>query len=308
MRERRAVRAIALLAVVGAVAVAAREWPAATERANALYSFVLPLGYAHILGAAAFDARRLGWPGRAPTWIAATFVVGAATSLLAFYALAIDALGAALLIPLIGISTWHTFENDLALARHTSSGLVLPPLSRADPHQLPSFALTTLFVFACASSEAGRSAAVDWMADTAPYAIETTRYICVAAVGWAGWRRVRWRWPGASLAIACALLDNRWVDISDLVAAATLYHALSWAMLVWLQLRSLQRDRPAEARRRRRILAAVHALPLLVFAAVSLPRPELETVRHTLTSPGLYLFWSVVHVVQTSLARQRGRG
>jgi hypothetical protein len=78
----------------------------------------------------------------------------------------------------------------------------------------------------------------------------------------------------------------------DVFSAVTLYH-----LLAWLGFRIARGARLAP-------LAAVHAVPALLCGALWLA-PEAAPLRALAFSPGVYLFWSALHVVQT--ARDRAR-
>lgn len=97
------------------------------------------------------------------------------------------------------------------------------------------------------------------------------------------------------------------VDPTDVVAAFTLHHVVTWLVLMLGRAREA-RALPSMLRR----LAWLHAPMALLCAAAmgvlarggALPEP-LVAVAETLLSPGTYLFWAAVHVAHTLLLRRR---
>ena len=79
----------------------------------------------------------------------------------------------------------------------------------------------------------------------------------------------------------------------DVFSAVTLYH-----LLAWLGLRIARGARLAP-------LAAVHAAPALLCGALWLAPAEAAPLRALAFSPGVYLFWSALHVLQTARGRVR---
>jgi hypothetical protein len=96
------------------------------------------------------------------------------------------------------------------------------------------------------------------------------------------------------LATGLPLLGARGIHFADVFTAITLFHLLSWLRV--------------SAPRRPRLVAGVHGIAALVCgAAFALPGELAARVREILFSPGLYLFWSALHVVQTTLGRRAAR-
>ncbi len=84
-------------------------------------------------------------------------------------------------------------------------------------------------------------------------------------------------------------------DLTELVAGVLMYHTVSWLFHLW--------SRPPRGRSLpafRRWLLLLHALPLALGAALYVLAPPLHA---WLADPMLYLFWSVLHAVQTAWAR-----
>jgi hypothetical protein len=89
--------------------------------------------------------------------------------------------------------------------------------------------------------------------------------------------------------------------LDELVAAFLLYHAFSWLLLFLDRAQSLP---AAEARRLRWRLFWLHAVPLVASAALHQTAPALHAY---LVMPALYLFWSVLHALQTAALRASRR-
>jgi membrane protease YdiL (CAAX protease family) len=78
----------------------------------------------------------------------------------------------------------------------------------------------------------------------------------------------------------------------DVFSAVTLYH-----LVAWLAFRAARGARPVR-------LAALHAGPALVCGALWLaPEPSAAPLRALVFAPGVYLFWSALHVIQTARRR-----
>jgi hypothetical protein len=101
--------------------------------------------------------------------------------------------------------------------------------------------------------------------------------------------------PLACAALVLALAHRALPDpgrFGDVFSAVTLYHLVAWIVFA--------RARGASPLR----LAALHAGPAAVCGALWLaPEPGVAPLRAIAFSPGLYLFWSALHVVQTARAR-----
>jgi hypothetical protein len=101
--------------------------------------------------------------------------------------------------------------------------------------------------------------------------------------------------PLACTALVLALAYRALPDPSrfgDVFSAVTFYHLAAWI--------AFARARGASPLR----LAALHAGPAAVCGALWLaPEPAAAPLRAIAFSPGLYLFWSALHVVQTARAR-----
>jgi hypothetical protein len=94
-----------------------------------------------------------------------------------------------------------------------------------------------------------------------------------------------------------AALPFQLATVSDLATAVLMYHAVSFVLF------SLDRARtrpPREAARLRRGLLWVHALPLAGNGILYCALPQ---VHFYVAAPTLYLFFSVLHAVQTAALR-----
>ena len=86
-------------------------------------------------------------------------------------------------------------------------------------------------------------------------------------------------------------------SIDELATAVLLYHAVSWLVFFEDRARALP---AAAARQLRGRLLAIHAAPLCLNGALYLGLPS---VHFDVAAPTLYLFWSVLHAVQTAYVR-----
>ena len=91
-------------------------------------------------------------------------------------------------------------------------------------------------------------------------------------------------------------------QLIDIYGIPVLYHLTSWLKLAV--------DRANAASSHDRIqryarLSAAHGPPLVIGLLVASERPEVELFRLFLFSPGIYLYWSALHVLQTAIVRKR---
>lgn len=296
----RGLGAAAVLAFLGATRALEAD-PIA--RADLQYRWVLPFGYGHLLGALWFSRRRLAsaLPAYAPRLFAAFLAVSIAT-LFAIYAWALAAGPLLALLPLLAVSTWHTAENDLALADAHRRGLALGAVPRARDVQLA--AIGVALGVALAAATAGGELAARWAVlpgqGFAVLALRAAGLATGAALLSRGGTSAP-RVLGGSLVLASALVRRSGLGLSDVVAGATLYHLATWLVYSLEKLWAVRRTDPFRARSQARQLAAVHAVPVLVcVAAYSSP---FEALASALAAPAVYLFGSVLHVAQTAWLR-----
>lgn len=299
----------ASLAAVAAWLALARVWaPGAEERANLHYTVVTTLGYGHLLGAWLLarghrSASRRAWLGGA--WLA----LGLA-NLLAGYAWLLERWPPALLL-FLGVSVWHSVENDLALGGAYGHGHRLGPLPRGLDAALVCAGGTALVL---ASARAALSPP-----ELGPLAAEplaAAGHWPFAALGSLAGLALAARAPrdrrgalGLALAAGGAALLRfggglRSVGFADVFAAITLHHLVSWLLLLLGRARATARVAPGEGRRLALRVACYHLAPAALAAALAAaPGPAPAAVRGLVFAPALYLFASLLHVAQTALAR-----
>jgi membrane protease YdiL (CAAX protease family) len=194
-------------------------------------------------------------------------VLGAASTatLLAAWVWLLERAPALALGPLLVLSAWHTTENDLALDAAYAGGLRMPGLPRTPGRQAVVLVATAVLctVFAL----------TDGAGEVLPGLQASPR-------------------PGGP-------------PFADVFALFGFYHLASWGLLLGDRRRSLAAaGRRVAARQLVRRVAAVHAVAAVpCAAALLLPGAGAAVARAWLFAPGLYLFWSALHVLQTAAAR-----
>lgn len=287
-------------------------FPDRGDRAEITYLFVLTLGYGHLIGPLVLGRRsaRRWRPAGVPVWLGGAFAGGAIATGFAAYALAL-AEWPALVLPMLGLATWHAFENDVALGDAYARGMRMGPVPRAASRHVQGAGLSLLVValFAAAAPPAGEPARAASASGGLDFG--TLGLLARAGAASAGlWLLLRpGLRPGGAALAAGALLVPRdltpWVTFADMFGVWTLYHVYSWLILSRQRLREVRRRSPAEARRRGAALLGVHAAPASLSAMLVLGALPADGWPVALVfSPGAYLFWSVAHAVQT--VRLRG--
>lgn len=253
------------------------------ERSGWQYRWVTAIGYGHLLGAAVFGWRRAArrrarvtTAGGAPALACAAGLVGLAT-LFVLYGSLVSRF-AWLVAPMLAVSVWHIVENDRALgAIYAHPDLGRAELSPAVGDRLRDGA-ASLAILLLAGATLDPDAARELI-------------------------------PGAPMLPLPSLGSLApWLGFSDVFSTVTAYHLASWLLLSVDRLARLARAEVPSARRRARRdgawLAGVHALPAGAVALLALSAdPRAESLGRVVFSPGIYLFWSVAHVVQTAAAR-----
>jgi hypothetical protein len=259
-------RAVAALLVLGFVAWVRAAAPGPGERAVWLYLVALPIGYGHLLGGLWLARRRLSAlaPQGVSRGLLAAFVLMSVANLLAAYTWVLHVPWAA---PLVLVPML------LFSAWHIGENDLALGRSYRKGREL-------------APLQAGswdNAAAVGLTALLGLAALHTPEG---AAFGreWLGWR-VPFLAP---------------FSLDELVTAVLLYHAVTWVHFFLHRARGLAWRAPREARLLRRRLLLVHAVPLALNALLFFLAPALYV---WVASPVLYLFWSVLHAVQTALVR-----
>lgn len=291
--------------------------PDSESRAHLHYAVVITIGYGHLIGSLVFGRRRIrsalqatGSPG----------LVGA--SLLSSISLLFAAYQWGLhhfpmvLIPLLATAAWHTVENDLVLGQTYAARMRLPPVDWSWGALLPAIGFTALILAPAGQtlreSELGPALSsslleVISLRDASVLlgrglAIGTGALIFMG-VG-ARPQRHHHRRIGLVLVAGALLLPPRaltaeWLSFGDVFAATTLHHLISWLLLLRDRIHlGLMPGRPVQG------LIWVHLLPAaLCLALLALPRDTAPDLRDLVFSPAIYLFWSMLHVVQTALMR-----
>jgi cytochrome bd-type quinol oxidase subunit 2 len=96
------------------------------------------------------------------------------------------------------------------------------------------------------------------------------------------------------------------IGFAEFFAAPILYHLVSWIVLSLDRVRDLAAEDSGLAQRRAAQLVLVHAVPLALCAAAFLVVGAAGSLQQALLHPGIYLFWSGTHVVQTAWVRGLG--
>ncbi len=308
----RAVRGASLGSVLLLLALARIAYPDTHARAEALCLLILPLGYGHLLGALlstrAPDSKRATPRLRPSRPLLSASILAAGFGL---YAALLSAHPMLALVPLLAISSWHIVENDLSAGRSLSLAPRLGPMPRDVDSHLSAFGLTSLLLLAAVSSESSDparsfAAAVDspWEVETAAVALRALAATAGAALALRARSSAR-RAGGIALSGAALLLSTPDLSLSEVVAASTLYHVVSWILIGAHRIRSIG-DRGSARRRALALrLAAVHLAPIAPVLVASIGSARwLELVRSVLADPGIYLFWAGVHVLHTARLRR----
>jgi hypothetical protein len=259
-------RIVSAAAVAALLALLRGVAPEDRPHEAALALLALPLGYGHLLGGLWFARRRLAGllPGRVPRGAAAALALSSLLNLLALYGAALRS--AALAPWLLGIlllaSLWHIVENDLALARAGRAGVALGALAHRPRDAARALALSASLGLAALATPEGVAYSASWL--------------------------------GVTPALRAPF------GLEQLASAVLLYHAATWLLFSWQRAGRLARVDGAGARRRRRDLVLVHALPCAGGALLYCFAPSAHAA---FAAPGLYLFFSVLHAFQTALAR-----
>ncbi len=291
---------IVLLALGGA------RWaiPDPAERATALYLFVVTLGYGHLLGGAVFGWERLA--SRVPGLLRSGRGQAFALSTLALLLVAwLWALGVwpTLMAPLLVVSVWHAVENDLAWERDGRGVVGIGTLAPGAVSSGVTAWVCALFAASLPSETVSPSAAwssLESLSEPLGWAARSLALGCGLWLLRSGSGRA-----GTALVLGTVALPGdltRWLGFVEVFGAWTLHHLVSWLLVsVWRVRRSRNRG---EARRETARLVGVHLLPVLVAALVlAAPVGWDHPLRALLFAPGVYLFWAVLHVVQTALLR-----
>lgn len=289
-------------------------WTDPIDRAQAQYLFVITLGYGHLIGGAVFSRRRLESlaPAAAPRALVASFRLVSLATLFVGYGLLLNA-WRSLLFALFAVSVWHIVENDLAVEGAYRHRLQLGPLPRDLGHHALAIGLTALVSALAQATLAHPDLAAALHGTVLGEARNGPMRALAGAAGAFLIFRHRLQGRGASgaglIAVACVLPGDlsrtSWPAFGDVFSAATLYHLVQW--LVFFGDRSKRGAPGGEANPTAivwRRIAWVHAPPVALCALVlAVPFNGSGPIAYAVFSPAIYLFWSVLHVVQTAIVR-----
>ena len=279
-------------------------------RAELQYLLVITLGYGHLIGAAVSGRRRLAT--LAPRWLSGRLAgVAAALAVLDLFVAYVWAthVSLAIFLPLLVVSIWHIVENDLSLRQPEAGGIGIPPVPRSMHPHVAAIAATALL--AAIGQQLLSPAVGDLIVGSAEAAARGHALLYAVSSGGGLWLAVRSRGGlrsyGTTIAVATTALwlDPGWLaslSFGDFFSALTLYHLVQFLVLFTGRIRRTP-DRVVR-RASIRMLAWVHAPAFALCAGLVLwPGEQLAALRYAVLSPEIYLFWSVLHVVQTLAIR-----
>ena len=290
--------------VVAYLALAGALLPDADARASFHHLFVLTIGYGHLLGAFALGGRRAFAPEGVPLGLWRTFSSVGVLTAFAAYGVAIQYVPTLVLV-LLAIATWHTAENDLSLADAYANKGRMKPLPRAAAAQVAPVGLA-LLVMGVSSASLPPDQFAGLVEGTAFEGAPAGLSLFGAALCGAALVTQRGRRGLGVVLIALPIAFATMrppIPFGDIFAATTLYHLVSW--LVLLGDRARMGPGPAAPFLARVALVHAPAGALCGFALVA-PAAVGDAIRALIFSPGIYLFGSVLHVVQTAALRGRG--
>jgi hypothetical protein len=300
--------------------------PDPSRRSELHYAVVISLGYGHLSGAAVFSGDRLarglkarlprGWQrvqGMRRSHVVCGMLWPVSLLLFAAYHLA-SSHAPWLVLLLLGISTWHTAENDQALASIYGRSLSAGPLSRrAGPH-LSALGFTALLLGLAATTLGEADPTIlTLVPDRAEGVVSASQLVMPArllAALCGGLLLLRPRRHGdtlraTSIIVGSALLPSdplllHGLSFGDVFAASSLYHLASW---LWL---SIDRARVRQEPRACTTLVVLHALPAALCVGLLLHGDSqiFGPLAAAYFSPAVYLYWSTLHVLQTLAVRE----
>lgn len=290
-RRNRISAAAMSLAIVASISLRVSD----PERADALlYDLVFALGYGH-LGAAAWRSTAIrGMSLTSWRTVLSLFVLIDAFVIYAFAVRAAPVLALGLLF----VSTWHSIENDRGLPHLYRDGK-MPKLHGSVGHMSVDAAWFAVAV--CMFHAAGAVDALGvatWPGSRTPtVVVQAVGGLCLAV---AMLRRAVGPRGGAACAAAlvAAPLVGEELRFAEAFALVTLYHIASWAVFVG-----------ERAFAKNGLVALVgravvpHAAPLAILGALLL-LPGADPWRRLMLSPGIYLFWSSLHVLYSAQQRR----
>lgn len=290
-------------------------------RAKINYGVVITLGYGHLVGAAYFARKRLAKKLVGPTryLVAHTGRAGVrlarsspSTQHFTWFLIFMGAMGLAYAgylalltqspgfwLPMLAISIWHSVENSQSLEGAYRSQLQMPALARD-----PETHLIALGGSVCVLGWA--IILVQPKFATVTLTMQILTLSCGAFLLISRQERPGTQWLGLAL-IAAGSLPPHWfstkggVEFADLFTASILYHLINWGVLSIEK--SLRSDAPVHMKRD---MAVIHLLPLgILLSTYAWPTSWGSSLRADFFAPATYLFWSVIHVLQTAWLRGR---
>ncbi len=281
--------------------------PDPAERSGFGYRVVLMLGWGHLLGAAAAAWRPLGRAAGARAPHAAGLLAASAGVLFAAYTWAVGASGW-VPVALLAVAVWHSAENDLALERAYGAGLRMGAAPRSLDHQLAALGIAAAVIAVAVAAATPADLAALRAGELSARAPNTGARLAGAVCGLLVWVRGRSRGQrvlGAAIAAASALVPGdvrAQLVLGDVFALSTLYHLMSW--LILLADRGRLGFRSAKRIPVGRQLVRIHAPALFLCTVLGFGNGEIvSALRFAVFSPAVYLFWSFLHVVQTGWLR-----
>ena len=308
-------RVVTLGWVGGFLGAFALTYPEPAARSQAQYLFVTTLGYGHLIGAAVFARSRMAAlrPTEIPPLLFAALLSVSAATGFALYAWA-GGLHTGVFVPLLAVAVWHFVENDLCLGRAYRNGFQLGPVPGRGTGLAASVGMAAIVLAAAQATLAPHESRIflpgTGLVEIAHLVLRIVAGTCglfLLARGSGASQRVM----GTALIAGGLLLPSRippesGIGFSEVFFSATLYHLVSW--LVFLADRTREASRSsidvAAASTTWRRLFWVHVPPAGVCAVlVWWPDAAATSVRDAVFSPPTYLYWAVLHVLQTAWVR-----
>lgn len=306
--------------VIGAFLLGMHAWlPDALERSRKEYLLGLTLGYGHLIGGTVFARRRVSRfvPSGVPDGLFWSFI---GVSLLVVVTLALWNQGEAAFHPnayleaafvvLLAISAWHFVENHFMLGRAYRSRLRLVPLPRSPDYQILSIGLSLLVTLILLSTRFPGDQVFPALGGA--FYRESLIWLTVA-LGAALLLRGRLGPLGlAGVAMAAGatwmprdLTGSFGIDFADAFVGMSLFHVIEWLVFFGDRARNPFPGEPCvDGRALWRRIAVVHLPPALLCALLwASPAGPVAAVGFLFFTPVTYSFWTMLHVLQTAVAR-----
>jgi hypothetical protein len=279
------------------------------DRSSAAFTLLTGLvAYGHISGALLFSRKKV--VARVPVGISpvGAALFGAVSVATAFALFSVAVQQQAAFMALTGLTMWHIVENEAALQDAYRKQLRLSPLPRsADRHaMIVGFTLVVTWALAAA------------LAPGEVFGGSPSRSVA-PAVGWWALRiglgacalwlmrslRERRRFAIGALFVVFAVAGptdlSSVVPFAGLYAFVSMYHYAVWFFFLLDQGASM--GAPAGGRGRVGLRVVGVHVTWLVLVPVLFVVPQLQLVRGRIAAPGIFLFWSLIHVAHTAWLR-----